>query len=152
KNTIVPNYITNSGFTEDIRGRTKVGSPQSTNEFYVYNRQTDTLLQIKPDSIPGIHDLPEYLKDYPSRLEEQAKHPPLRAVTIQGLHWSPKGTNCVLDIFADDNKDRWLMLLNASTGKLKLLDRQHDSAWIGGPGIGWGSSINTGWITENDFW
>ncbi|WP_315816590.1 hypothetical protein [Paraflavitalea speifideaquila] len=27
KNTIVPNYVTESGFTEDIPGRTKVGNP-----------------------------------------------------------------------------------------------------------------------------
>lgn len=153
KNTIVPSYVTKSGFTEDIKGRRKVGSPQRTNEFYIYDRQRDTVVFVRTDSIPGIHDLPDYLKDYPNRLEQQTNHPSLRTITIQTLYWSPHGTNCVLDIFSDDNKDRWLMLLNASTGKLKLLDRQHDNAWIGGPGIGWGSpTINAGWITENDFW
>ena len=153
KNTIVPDYVTQSGFTEDIPGRTKVGSPQSTSEFYLYDRRLDTVLLIKTDSIPGIHELPDYIKDYPKQLEEQTKNPPLRTVTVRGIYWSPRGTNCVLDILSDDNKDRWLMMLNASTGKLKSLDRQHDSAWIGGPGIGWGSStINEGWLTENDFW
>ena len=152
KNTIVPAYVTQSGFTEDIPGRTKVGSPQGTNEFYIYDRQADTVLLIKMDSIPGIRDLPDYVKDYPKQLEEKTKNPPLRTVTVSGPYWSPKGTNAVLDIFSDDNKDRWLMLLNAATGKLKLLDRQHDNAWIGGPGIGWGSSgANDGWISENDF-
>jgi dipeptidyl aminopeptidase/acylaminoacyl peptidase len=152
KNTIVPSYVTKSGFTEDIKGRTKVGSPQRVSEFYVYDRQTDSVLKVNTDSIPGIHDLPDYLKDYPQRLEQLTKHPPLRAVVVQNAYWSPKGTHCVLDIFADDNKDRWLMLLNGTTGQLKLIDRQHDNAWIGGPGIGWGSAIYTGWITENDFW
>ena len=153
KKAIVPNYITNSGFTEDIPARSKVGSPQGTNEFYIYDRKADTVFLIRTDSLPGIHELPDYVKDYPKRYEEQIKNPPLRTVTIQGPYWSPKGTNCVVDIFSDDNKDRWLMLLNAATGKLKLLDRQHDNAWIGGPGIGWGSAgPNTGWLTENDFW
>jgi dipeptidyl aminopeptidase/acylaminoacyl peptidase len=154
KSTIVPNYITNSGFTEDIPARTKVGSPQGTSEFYIYDRKADTVFRISPDSIPGIHDLPDYLKDYPKRFEEQTKNPPLRTMSVRGPYWSPKGTNCVIDIFSDDNKDRWLMLLDPSTGKLKLLDRQHDNAWIGGPGIGGGfsSGSGTGWITENDFW
>ncbi|MEJ0106231.1 MAG: hypothetical protein WDO19_28390 [Bacteroidota bacterium] len=115
-----------------------MGSQQGTSEFYIYDRNADTVLFIKTDSLPGIKDLPDYVKDYPKQLEEQTKNPPLRTVTVYGPYWSPKGTHAVLDIFSTDNKDRWLMLLNASTGKLKLLDRQHDNAWIGGPGIGWG--------------
>lgn len=154
RRTIVPNYVTNSGFTEDIPSRTKVGSPQSTNEFYIYDRQSDTVFLIRTDSLPGIHDLPDYVKDYPVHFAEQIKNPPVRPVNVQGVYWSPRGTNCVIDIFSDDNKDRWLMLLNPVTGKLKLIDRQHDNAWIGGPGIGGGFSGGsaTGWITENDFW
>ncbi|MGC4036225.1 MAG: prolyl oligopeptidase family serine peptidase [Chitinophagaceae bacterium] len=151
--TIVPNYVTQSGFTEDIPGRSKVGAPQGLSEFYIYDRTSDTVLLIKTDSLPGIHELPDYVKDYPQHFAEQIKNPPVRTVNVQGVYWSPKATNCVLDIFSDDNKDRWLMLVNPSTGKLKLLDRQHDNAWIGGPGIGWGSGgTNKGWITENDFW
>jgi dipeptidyl aminopeptidase/acylaminoacyl peptidase len=51
-----------------------------------------------------------------------------------------------VDIFSDDNKDRWIMLLDISTGSLKLLDRQHDNAWIGGPGISYGQ---IGWLPDN---
>ncbi|MCW3120119.1 MAG: family peptidase, partial [Chitinophagaceae bacterium] len=152
KSTIVPAYITQSGFTEDIPARDKVGSPQSAHEFYIYDRQVDTLLSVKTDSIPGIRDLPDDLKDYPKRLEEQAKDPPLRKVTIYGPYWSPKAKYAVADIRSDDNKDRWIMLLNTATGKLKLLDHQHDNAWIGGPGTGNFGESNTGWIAENEFW
>ena len=42
------------------------------------------------------------------------------------------------------------MLVDETTGKLKLLDRQHDDAWIAGPGI-FGSD-NKGWITATLFW
>ena len=59
-----------------------------------------------------------------------------RAVTVQRISWSPKGTNAVVEIRAADNKDRWLMLWDLSINILTLLDRQHDDdAWIGEPGI-----------------
>ncbi len=150
KSTIIPNYVTETGFTTDIPGRTKVGAVQNTSEFFIYDRERDTVFAIKTDSIPGIKDLPDYVKDYPKELEEREKKKSNRAVTVIGPSWSPKGTFAVLDIRSDDNKDRWLMLWDTATNKLKLLDRQRDEAWIGGPGIGFGR--NTGWINENTFW
>ena len=59
-------------------------------------------------------------------------------------------TNAVLEIRSTDNKDRWLMLWDTATHTLKLLDRQRDEAWIGGPGIGFGRNI--GWIDDNTVW
>jgi dipeptidyl aminopeptidase/acylaminoacyl peptidase len=153
KATIVPSYVTETGFTTDIPGRTKVGSPQGVSEFFMYDRDRDTVLAIKTDSIPGIRDLPEYLKDYPKELERRSANPVNRPVIFFGPSWSPKGSHAVLDIRSEDNKDRWLMLLDTTTGKLKLLDRQHDEAWVGGPGTGGGfGGSNTGWIDENLFW
>ena len=43
---------------------------------------------------------------------------------------------------------RW----DTANGKLKLLDRQRDEAWVGGPGTGGFGGGNTGWIDENIFW
>lgn len=42
------------------------------------------------------------------------------------------------------------MQLDAATGKLKLIDRQRDEAWIGGPGIGYGATL--GWINDALFY
>jgi dipeptidyl aminopeptidase/acylaminoacyl peptidase len=145
--TIVPNYVTESGYTTDIPGRQKVGQPQGSSEFFVYDSQADTVFQIKTDSIEGVRDIPEYVKDYPKEFEKATKENGLRKVSFSSAKWSSAGSNLVLDIRAQDHKDRWLMLWNPSTKKLKLLDRQHDSAWIDGPGI-W----NSGWIDENNFW
>jgi Dipeptidyl peptidase IV (DPP IV) N-terminal region. len=39
KSTIVPNYVTESGFTENIPARTKVGSGVSRQEVYIYDRE-----------------------------------------------------------------------------------------------------------------
>jgi dipeptidyl aminopeptidase/acylaminoacyl peptidase len=145
--TIVPNYITKSGFTTEIHGREKVGEPQGTNRFFIYDSEEDSLYEIQTNSIEGIRDLPEFLKDYPSELKERQKENTPRKVNFTSAQWSPRGSHLVLDIRSQDHKDRWLMLWDAETNQLKLLDRQHDSAWIGGPGI-W----NTGWIDENNYW
>lgn len=152
KTTIVPNYVTATGFTTDIPSRTKVGSLQGTTEFFIYDRENDTIIRIKTDSIPGIRDLPDYVKDYPKQLEERKKKAANRPVNFSNISWSPKGTNAVIEIRSQDNKDRWLMLWDKNTGNLKLLDRQRDEAWIGGPGTGGFGSSNTGWIDENIFW
>ncbi len=152
KTTIVPSYVTETGFTTDIPARTKVGATQNTSEFFVYDRDRDTVLVVKTDSIPGIQDLPDYVKDYPKQLEDRKKKPTNRAVSFSSPVWSPKGTNVVLDIRSQDNKDRWLMRWDTATGKLKLLDRQRDEAWVGGPGTGGFGGGNTGWIDENIFW
>lgn len=151
KNTIVPSYVTESGFTTDINGRTKVGAAQHTSEFFIYDRNRDTVIAIKTDSIPGIKDLPDYVKDYPQQLEQRSKNPANRPVTFSSLLWSPSGKAAVAEVRSRDNKDRWLMLWDtANGGKLQLLDRQRDEAWIGGPGVGFGA--NMGWIDDNTYW
>lgn len=148
-NTVVPAYVTESGFTTDIPARTKVGIPRGTYEFFIYDREKDTVTAVKTDSIPGIKDLPDYVKDYPKQLAERKKKNANRDVVISGPVWSPKGMYGVVEILSEDNKDRWLMLLDKETGKLRLLDRQRDEAWIGGPGI---DIETTGWLDENTFW
>lgn len=150
KSTIVPSYVTESGFTTDINGRTKVGAPQSSSEIFVYDRIKDTIYTFPADSLPGIQDPPDYLADYPKPTEK--RRPAKRAVSFINLTWSPKGSNAVVDIRSQDNKDRWLMLLDTATGKLSLLDRQRDEAWVGGPGTTGFGSGNTGWINDNIFW
>ncbi len=148
KTTIVPSYVTESGFTTDIPARTKVGAPEASSTFYFYDRVRDTVWTVKTDSIPGITELPDYVKDYPKQLEELKKKDAPRDVNVTGLYWSPAGGNALLDIRSHDNKDRWLMLWDTATQKLKLADRQRDEAWIGGPGM-FGS---IGWIDENTCW
>ena len=145
KITQVPNYVTESGFTEEIPNRTKVGAPQGTQEFFVFDTEKDTVFSIRPDtvSLPGLTDLPAYLSDYPKIKEEKSRRPLPRSLNYQPVLWSPSGTHAVLDIRAQDYKDLWLVSLDARTGKLHTLDRQHDDAWIGGPGIGGGFGAGT---------
>ncbi|HXS56410.1 MAG TPA: prolyl oligopeptidase family serine peptidase [Hanamia sp.] len=147
KSTIVPNYVTESGYTTDIPGREKVGEPLGTYQLFIYDRQIDSVFEVKVDSIDGIRDLPDYVKDYPKEFAERTKNKTVRQVYFRGANWSPLGGHVVIDIWAQDHKDRWLMLWDTATKKLNLISRQRDEAWIGGPGL-----QNTGWIDENTFW
>lgn len=144
KGTVFPNYVTESGYTEDIPGRSKVGaSSPSAGEFNIYDLINDTLYHVVTDSIPGIYDTPEYKAEYPGKKEGRTQK---RSVVIRDPVWSDDGKLAVTEILSDDNKDRWIMLLDIKTGILKLLDRQRDKAWIGGPGIGYGQ---LGWMGDN---
>ena len=148
RNTIVPDYVTESGFTTDIPARSKVGAQQGTYSFYIYDRDRDTIYQLKTDSIPGIRDLPDYLNDYPAQMADRKKKNEARLVRWIGPNWSPAGTHAILDLRSGDNKDRWLVRWDTSSHQLQLISRQRDEAWIAGPGI-FGS---WGWIDENQFW
>jgi dipeptidyl aminopeptidase/acylaminoacyl peptidase len=152
KSTIVPSYVTESGFTEDLSARTKVGVAQGIQELFVFDTEKDTVLAIKTDSIPGIRDLPDYIKDYPAVYKEKSKDPPLRAVNFINANWAPVSNYAVVEVRAQDNKDRWLLLLDGATGRLSLLDRQRDEAWIGGPGVSGFSDRNSGWINDQTFY
>ncbi len=148
KTTIVPNYVTETGFTTDIPARTKVGETIASSELFIYDRAKDTLLALKADSLPGINDSPDYVKDYPKQLEERTRKITPRIVSFLGPHWSPDGKQALFEILSADNKDRWLMLWDTASTKLKLLDRQRDEAWI----VDSGTFNGLGWIDSTNIW
>lgn len=151
KNTIVPSYVTESGFTTDIPARSKVGAAQGSSEAFVYDRVADSIIALKGDALPGIGDQPDYVKEYAKQKEENKKKTN-RAISFLSMNWSPNGTHAVVEIRSADNKDRWLVLFDTASKNLKPLDRQRDEAWIGGPGTGGFGAGNTGWLDENRFW
>ncbi|RYE13028.1 MAG: S9 family peptidase, partial [Sphingobacteriales bacterium] len=144
---IVPNYVTRSGYVEDIPGRTNVGERPATSDNFVYNVQKDSLYKIQIDQIPGIRDLPDYVKDYPKQLADRQKANELRNISLGAVSWNEAGTVGIVSASSVDNKDAWILKVNGSTGALTLLDRQRDEAWIGGPGNGG----NGTWIDNDRF-
>jgi len=149
KNTNVPRYVTETGYTSELTGLPKVGAPQDKTTTYIYDRIKDTVIKVNTDSLPGIMDAPDYAKDYPQKLGD--KKAVQKEVFAIRLLWNEEGTVPVMDIRSVDNKDRWLTKLDPLSGKLSVMDHQYDNAWIGGPGIGWLSTGMMGWISENIF-
>jgi dipeptidyl aminopeptidase/acylaminoacyl peptidase len=128
KSSIVPNYVTESAFTEDIPARTKVGDVQSRNRIAIINVENGEVKYVDH----GQKTKPED----PKSLE--------RAVQLLNLQFSEDGQNAALLARSADNKDRWVLALDVATGKTKVLDHLHDDAWIGGPG-----AFSLGFLPDN---
>jgi dipeptidyl aminopeptidase/acylaminoacyl peptidase len=147
--TVVPNYTTLSGYTEEMNARPKVGSPQPTYETWIYKINADTTIQISCEKIPGIYDKPAFTNEYKGEINDKDFKP--RNVRISEPIFS-KESKALINVTAGDHKDRWIMTLDLTNGNLELLDRQHDDAWIAGPGIGWFSRPEMGWLDEETIW
>jgi dipeptidyl aminopeptidase/acylaminoacyl peptidase len=147
----MPQYVTESGYAEMQRTRAKVGDIQDSYESFIYDRQRDTFYTIVTKDIPGIREKPAYLFEYHTGDEEfEREYKNDRDVAVHGPYFSEDG-KAVVVVRSLDSKDRWIMRLDLATGKLSLLDRQRDEAWIGGPGIaGWNFFGGTiGWLPDN---
>ncbi|MEW6206823.1 MAG: prolyl oligopeptidase family serine peptidase [Acidobacteriota bacterium] len=138
KNTIVPNYVTESAYTEDIGSRTKVGDAQSRARLAIIDAQTGDVKWVDH----GQKQAGE--KTNPEDAEQQSAQPAQRAVQLFQPVWSEDGAKAVLMARSADNKDRWIMALDVATGKTRIIFSDHDDAWIGGPG-----GFTLGWLGDN---
>lgn len=134
KTTIVPSYVTESGYTEDLPARTKVGATQNSSQLFVYNIKKDTVLEASTKDLTGINAKPDYVKDYRA---DTAKKVAARKVQFVTTRWSEDGKYLVAMMRSQDNKDRWIASLDPTTAKFKTLDHLRDEAWVGGPGSFW---------------
>lgn len=155
KSTVLPDYLAQSGYTTSNSAREKVGSEENNYSAHIYNIALDTLFNIEAMALPGIFDKPDFLKAYhkDSIYSNVYKNP--RAIIWHGPFLQNNCDAAVYDIKALDGKDRWIVIVDAKTGTYKVLDRQHDDAWIGGPGIeGWkGMPGNVGFSKDGQyFW
>ncbi len=153
KPTQVPSYVTTSGYLDQLRSRPKVGSPQNVFESWIYDRRLDTTYQISVDSLPGFYKKPEFLKDYlhqDSTWVPNYEHP--RKTYIAPPTFTKDGSYGISVVRSQDNKDRWIVVLDMENGSWELIDHQRDEAWVGGPGISNYnfSKGNLGWLREGE--
>ena len=132
----VPNYVTESSYTEDIPVRTFVGDTQDKRTLAAMNLETGTTQMA------------------------DAAFADKRDVRWSMPQISPDGAIAVAHVRAHDNKDRWLVTVNADTGRTQLLDALHDDAWVrevGGfgpndPSFGWLDAKRVWFLSERDGW
>ncbi|MGC9342253.1 MAG: prolyl oligopeptidase family serine peptidase [Bacteroidales bacterium] len=142
KNTEMPKYVTETGFTEMESVRAKVGYAFGSMELGIYDRENDTVYNADISDLPGIKDYWVFEEDQSIEVKDDPKK-----VYMSSPVWSDDRSAAIINLRSTDNKDRWICLIDLETGKLKNLDHQRDEAWIAGPGIGWSTSSGTlGWI------
>ncbi|TRO67505.1 S9 family peptidase [Christiangramia sabulilitoris] len=145
--TMVPNYVDESGYTENLSARSKVGEVGFSAELALYDLKKDSVFMIDLSGLPGIKDLPDYVSDYPDvEREEKA-----REIIPSQIHFSENGEQAVVNLRSKDNKDRWIALIDLNTAEIKTLERQRDEAWLAGPGIGntFYGNETLGWLPDN---
>jgi len=125
KPTIIPNWITDSAYVEDISGRSNVGDAQSRSRLAVVDATSGEVKWV--DHGQGQRD-----------------------VQMFPAVWSDDGSKAFINARAADNKDEWLLALDPATGKTRILSHDHDDAWVkgAGPGIP-GLSAAPGWMKNN---
>ena len=147
KRTRAIDWITESGYAEMLNARAKVGATPQNRVLYIQDLEQDTTYQIDLHQLEGTYDVPEYLREEGAAVDSSESK---RVLFSYGPFWSADGKHAVLEVRADDNKDRWLARLDPATGTLDILNRQHDEAWIAGPGISWfGGGSTSGWLPDN---
>ncbi len=159
KNTIVPNYVTESAYTESIPSRTKVGDVQGRSRMAIISVETGESKRVD-------HGQRAPVPPTPAKTEVTEQTPPTQATgQNQGAArgqgsgqaqprdrelqmsppvWSEDGRNAIMQAHSRDNKNRWIMQLDLATGKTKVLATIHDDAWVGGPG-----GFSLGWLPDN---
>ena len=130
KNTIVPNYVTETGYTEDIPGRSNVGDTQDRRLLAVLNLQTGKSVWADGSFAPPVAEA-----EKPAGSSSKAE----REIRWGTPVFSTDGKYAVASATSADNKDRWFVTIDAETGKTRVIDTLHDDAWIREAGGGFGS-------------
>ena len=112
---IVPNYVTSSGFTEDIPNRTKVGDAQSVSRI-------------------GYQSLPQGDVKWLRTIDRDSL-----IANSNVVAWNDAGTQAMVVGSSRNFKTRQLSTVDAATGTIKAVDVLTDTAWVGGP-CGFGCS------------
>lgn len=133
KSEIMEDFITSDGYNSSREVKTKV----SIANFFkiklgIYNTVKDTAYFVDFSKLSHIKDKPKYYELYP---ELNKKETTERTVCVNQVVFSPNGKYAVADIRSQDNKDRWIVIVNQEDGSFTELEHQHDDAWIGGPEI-----------------
>ncbi|HAA12032.1 MAG TPA: S9 family peptidase [Cytophagales bacterium] len=144
--TEMPNYLAASGYVAMENARPKVGAPETPTTLWIYDRQEGEHYQVSLEGLPGQDELPAYYTEYDRQPQDFSRD---ISFAFGGINYSPDGEYAVTQVYSVDNKDRWIVKVNLEEGSVENLNRQHDDAWIAGPGVGWFSQGTLGWIPNS---
>ena len=131
----VPNYITVSGYVEELDARTKVGDSLPRARAFLYDVATGAVSWVRPDP-----------NDTSAR----------SFGAVNAVGWNDAGTSALLSVTTRDYTTRYIQRIDAPSGKLTTLDVLRDSAWVGGPCFtcgGWLPGDQGAWfVSEASGW
>jgi dipeptidyl aminopeptidase/acylaminoacyl peptidase len=137
KPTIVPNYVTETGYTEDIPARTNVGDAQDRRLLGILNLATGKTAWAD-GSFAGPADGDEKPAPASGPPAAPARRPE-REIRWSMPAVSDDGKIVIAAARSADNKDRWFVALDPETGKSRVVDALHDDAWVREAGGGFGA-------------
>ena len=114
KQTLVPNFVTESGYTEPLNVREKVGDVRAGTRVAVLDLSTSQ----------------------GKWMETETKE---RRVSLSALGWADREDRALVLGIPADFKDRWLYVAGPDA-RAVTVDHVRDTAWVGGPGLftaGW---------------
>jgi dipeptidyl aminopeptidase/acylaminoacyl peptidase len=132
KRAIVPNYVTESAYTETIPSREKVGDVLPASRLAIINTSNGEVKWFDHGQKP-VQD--ERKPDDPAADPPPTPTPKERAereVALRMPVWSDDGKNAFVFIRSADNKDAWIMGFDPANPKGRILVSMHDDAWIRG--------------------
>lgn len=130
KGTLVPNFVTESGYTEELNVRSKVGDVQAGQRTGILDLASGTVTWLEPG-------------------------PADRSLTVMAHGWAPRTDRALVLAIPADYKDRWIYTATPQ-GNLAMVDHVRDDAWVGGPGLftaGWlPAGDRVYFVSERDGW
>lgn len=134
QNTIVPNYVTTTGFTESINARTKVGDSQG--------RQRIGLLEVATGNVSWLRPIPDDSTGIFG--------------SVRPLGWNDAGTSALVAVTTADYEERRLVRIDAAEASATTVDHLRDPAWVSGPCFGCGGWLpgdqGIWFVSEADGW
>ena len=125
RQTIVPQYVTRTGYTDELRVRTKVGDSQDSGRVAFVSLPSGDVKWLR------------IVAGDTTRVAAQ--------VAVRG--WNHAGTAALVSAVTNDWKTRYLHTVSVTDGALKTVDVLRDTAWVGGP-----CGNCAGWVDDQRLW
>ena len=119
----VPDYVTLSGFTDELKARIKVGDLPKRYSMSILNLETSRVLQVKLED----QATPSPASESEQGKDSKSKTPP---PDVFSPVWSKKGHSLLATIRSANNKDQWLLSFDVETGNKRVVSHEHDDAWV----------------------
>jgi len=161
KKTIVPNYITESVYTDTIPGREKVGDAQPPSRIAVVSTANGDVKWFEH----GLKPLPaaeaqqkndegkasEQKTEKSADTQRESAQPKEREVNLRAPVWSEDGKHAFVVVRSADNKEAWVMDFDPATAKGRTIVTMHDDAWLrfaDAQSFGWANNDTIYYLSE----